>query len=207
MLPHEYAVIGHSRAAWGRHLGTVAATIASASSAAGVAGFKLAQQLGLGEAGQVVMWPATAAVVFPLAHMAFNKWAWKWPGLSKLLDIPDLNGKWTCEGLTVSDDPPSPWSGTITVHQTWEKIKIHLRTATSRSESVSAALIHEPGVGHRLMYSYRNLPDMGEKMSPHVGFCELLFDERLGLAEGDYFNNKGRTTFGRMRLSKEPNNG
>lgn len=54
------------------------------------------------------------------------------------------------------------------------------------------------------MYSYRNEPAIGQKeLNPHVGYCELNFDESVTKADGDYFNNKGRTTFGRMALTRK----
>ena len=40
-------------------------------------------------------------------------------------------------------------------------------------------------------------------MSPHVGYAELAFQEDLRGAEGDYFNNRGRTTFGKMTLTRQ----
>jgi hypothetical protein len=53
------------------------------------------------------------------------------------------------------------------------------------------------------MYSYRNSPKMGQgELASHVGYCELLFDEKLTQASGDYFNNFGRTTSGRMTLTR-----
>jgi len=208
LLPHEYAVIGHSRAIWGRHLGTFAAALASGASALAVAAFKVAQEFGLGEAGQVILWPVTAALVFPLVHKFFDQWMWKWKRVTKLLKIPDLNGEWECHGVTTSFDPHQDWRGVITIDQTWEKIKVHLQTEQSSSHSISAALLHEPRVGYRLMYSYRNAPKMGEpELVSHVGFSELIFNEMLSSANGEYFNNHGRTTSGRMRLTRKTNNG
>jgi hypothetical protein len=59
------------------------------------------------------------------------------------------------------------------------------------------------------MYSYQNEPRIGEpELRSHVGYCELQLAEDLQSAEGDYFNNRGRVTFGRMKLiRKEVQNG
>ncbi|WP_148213495.1 hypothetical protein [Rhodospirillum centenum] len=208
MLPHEYAVIGHSRTVWGRHLGTAAAVVASTASAVAVAGFKFAQELGLGETGQVIFWPVTAALIFPFAHLAFDRWVWKWRRVSTLLKIPDLNGEWDCKGKTTSITPHREWSGTVIIDQSWEKIKVHIKTDQSSSHSISASLIHEPRVGYRLMYSYRNSPRIGEpELSSHVGFCEFIFSENLISADGEYFNNHGRTTSGQIHLTRRIANG
>lgn len=207
MQPHEYSVIGHSRATVGRYLGTVAGIIASACALIITVALDLAKQTGLSNwIPEVVLLPISAAVVYPIGHRLFDAWAWKWPPILKLLGIPDLNGEWVCDGKTMDADGNvlHTWSGTVSISQTWEKIKVYLDTGSSKSASVSASLVNEPGRGFLLMYSYRNEPKIGEKeLRPHVGYCELTISKDVASAEGDYFNNKGRVTFGRMKLSRK----
>ena len=59
------------------------------------------------------------------------------------------------------------------------------------------------------MYSYRNEPKIGEKdLYQHIGYCDLTFNASADAAEGQYFNNKGRVTYGRMKLTrKDSSNG
>jgi hypothetical protein len=71
------------------------------------------------------------------------------------------------------------------------------------SQSKAASIIHEKQIGYRLLYSYQNIPRSGEPMNPHIGYAEVLFDEDLQIAEGEYFNNKGRVTYGRLKLVRE----
>lgn len=53
------------------------------------------------------------------------------------------------------------------------------------------------------MYSDRNEPRVGEpSLNAHIGYCEMQFTKSLRDAEGDYFNARGRGTFGRMKLTK-----
>ena len=207
MTPHEYSVIGHSRAKVGRYLGTVAGVVASACAVIAALALDLFRSIGLaGHLPDVVLLPFSAAVVYPLGHRLFDHWAWRRPWMLRLLAIPDLNGTWTCEGITLEADGGIrfAWTGTVTVTQTWEKIRVYLDTGSSRSASVSAALVKEPGRGFILMYSYRNEPKIGEKdLRSHIGYCELAFNESATAAEGDYFNNKGRVTYGRMKLSRK----
>lgn len=212
MQPHEYSVIGHSRAAVGRYLGTVAGIVASACALFVTIALDLAKRSGFSEwAPEVVLLPISAAVVYPVGHWLFDAWAWKWRPMLKVLRIPNLNGEWACDGKTMDSDGNvlHAWSGIVSISQTWEKIRVYLNTGSSKSASVAAALVKEPGRGFVLMYSYRNEPKIGEKeLRPHVGYCEMTFDEGLASAEGDYFNNKGRVTFGRMTLTrKRENNG
>lgn len=212
MQPHEYSVIGHSRAAVGRYLGTIAGIVASACALFVTIALDLAKRSGFSEwVPEVVLLPISAAVVYPVGHWLFDTWAWKWRPMLQMLKIPDLNGEWVCDGKTMDSDGNvlHAWSGTVSISQTWEKIRVYLNTGSSKSASVAAALVREPGRGFVLMYSYRNEPKIGEKeLQPHVGYCEMTFDENLASAEGDYFNNKGRVTFGRMTLTrKRENNG
>lgn len=152
---------------------------------------------------QVILWTLTTGVVYAAFHWLFDTQIWKIPLASHWLGIPDLNGTWDVAGKTLDSDKNVcfEWTGQITITQTWEKICVRLKTATSRSFSISAALAFEQGAGFRLLYNYQNEPDLDQAaLATHVGFCELLFAEDLRAADGDYFNSKGRSTFGTMHL-------
>lgn len=212
MQPHEYAVIGLDRTAIGRYLGTAAGLMASTAAILATLGFDMATRLGFSEAGSsLVIFPLNATVVYFFGHLAFNKWIWRRKSVQAILGVPDLNGEWECHGLTKDNEGAVTyeWKATVTITQTWEKIRVYLSTGQSSSRSKSASLVKEPGRGYVLMYSYQNEPRIGEpELRAHVGYCELQLSEDLMVAEGDYFNNKGRITFGRMKLvRKESKNG
>lgn len=202
---HEYSVIGHSRAVIGRYLGTIAAAVASIAVLilGGLLG--LADWLGF-EVPKFILWPLSAAAIFSLVHWLFNRFVWKWGRVVAWLKIPDLNGDWQCEGKTLSMEKTvtHEWHGVITITQTWEKIWVNLRTEQSSSHSEAAAMIREPDGCFRLMYRYRNDPAIDEpELATHVGFSELRFAKNLRTASGDYFNSKGRYTFGTMQLKRK----
>jgi hypothetical protein len=204
-LEHEYSVIGHSRSTWGRRLGVIAGAVAAFGVLLAGAVLKLAERLGWEEhVPDLILWPFTAAAVFGGVHWAFNNHAWRWRWLSSLVGVPNISGKWECSGLTLSPAHGSsaPWSGSLIVTQTWEKIQVYLKTSQSASQSKAASLIHEKGAGYRLLYSYQNVPRAGEPLQPHVGYAEILFDENLLAGEGEYFNNKGRVTFGTLSVKR-----
>ncbi|SPB18906.1 hypothetical protein NOV72_06111 [Caballeronia novacaledonica] len=56
------------------------------------------------------------------------------------------------------------------------------------------------------MYSYANTPSVQGRttdgLESHYGYCELTFSDDGKRAEGFYFNNMGRFTYGDMRLTK-----
>jgi hypothetical protein len=99
-----------------------------------------------------------------------------------------------------------PWSGTLTVRQSWSRVTILLKTVQSTSASVAASIYQEPGNGYRLIYYYDNQPGVAEKeISRHSGLCRLVFNENVDSASGDYFSDKDRMTVGTMRLHREGN--
>jgi len=208
MQPHEYAIIGHSRTNIGRTLGTIAGILATLAALAASTALHLAERLGWANGmPRVILFPLTASVFYPIGHLIFNKWIWRWDWVCSLLGIPNLSGTWDCIGQTDGGAGPgvnSQWSGILRITQTWEKIRVYLDAqGSSGSKSVSASLLNEPGRGFVLMYSYRNEPGISQKeMKPHIGYCEIVFEEDLSSAKGEYFNNKGRVTFGHMTLRR-----
>lgn len=207
MQPHEYSVIGHSRALVGRYLGIAAGALASLVAVLVAIGFEFAKEYGLSDGTRsVIIFPLNAALFYFFGYFAFDHWLWKREWMQKLLGIPDLNGDWKCQGETkdIDGNVIHTWEATVTISQTWEKIRVYLTTGQSSSRSKSASLIKEPGRGYVLMYSYQNEPRIGEpELKTHVGYCELQLNEELTRAEGDYFNNRGRITFGRMKLTRK----
>lgn len=205
LTPHEYSIIGHSRSTIGRYLGALAAFIAAGSVVASGAATGVAHWLGLSDwLSHVTVVPISAAIVYPVAHWLFDRFAWKYAG--RVLNIADISGDWLCNGTTLSEEGTIKftWQADITISQSWEKIHVTLRTRQSASHSVSAALIPEADGSWMLMYSYRNEPRAGEPdLNAHLGYCELRFSKSLRDAEGDYFNARGRGTFGRMQLTKK----
>jgi hypothetical protein len=205
-LEHEYTVIGHSRSAWGRRMGALAGGLAALGALFAAAALRLAERLGRDdEVPDVVLWPVTAALVYGGVHWLFNQYVWRWRWFTRFLGVPDISGRWNVCGRTLNpaDGVPADWVGELIVSQTWEKIQVYLKTAHSASQSKAASLIHERGVGYRLLYSYQNVPRAGEPLQPHVGYAEVLFSEGLLAGEGEYFNNKGRVTFGRLTVERE----
>jgi len=208
-IDHEYSVLGHSRAVVGRYLAAIAAAIASAAVLAVGASLNLAEFFGVRDAlPEVILWPLSAGVVWVVVYAFFNTVAWRWPLVIRFMKVPNLSGEWAVEGQTLDHDqnPTFAWSGTLTIVQTWEKIRVCLKTAQSSSTSLSASIFYEEGEGYRLTYNYRNDPKADQKeLRTHVGFADLVFTPNLDFAEGDYFNNKGRVTQGTMRLSRKAN--
>lgn len=207
MLEHEYTHLGGiSRLNVGRCLAIASGAVSGGIVFALLSAVDVAQSMGM----PVNIPPSIfslvgAGVVFTILAWLLNRHAWRWRIVQAVLQVPDLSGKWTCTGRTIGTDanPDYDWSGTVTIVQSWDKIRIRLKNNTSASNSKSAALVKDEAEGWRVFYSYSNEPRIGEtELSAHRGFAEIVFDKDLNTGDGEYFNGHGRYTFGTMKLEK-----
>lgn len=206
-MQHEYSVLGGiNRAAIGRYLSITASAIASAIGAGALAIIDLAKSFGFDkQVPSMVLWPLTAGVIYTVLYWWFETKFWRWKSVAKLLRVPNLSGTWQCQGQTINPDQTlgPVWTGELIVIQSWDRLRIHSRTPQSRSNSIAAALVHDEADGYRLLYNYKNEPNIDQpELTAHRGAAELLFDEQLNTARGEYFNGYGRYTFGTMTLTR-----
>jgi hypothetical protein len=207
MQEHEYALLGGmNRAMIGRYLSIIAASISAIIVFLFLSLIDLAKRFGL----SITLTPAIlslvgAGVVFTVLYALFNRYAWRWAPMARWLKVPDLSGTWSCEGKTLNHDGTlrQAWEGEVTIVQSWDKLRIHLKTAESGSDSISAALMCDEATGYHLLYHYRNHPRIAApNLAAHRGFAELVFSKDLRSVKGEYFNGQGRFTFGTMELRR-----
>ncbi len=208
MLDHEYALLGGlNRAKVGRYLGLVAAAVSAAIVFVLLSLVDFAKSLGMpANLTPSVMSLVGAGAVFGVLYWIFNRYAWRWPLLNLAVKVPNLSGDWKCMGKTYNPDGSVQyeWKATVTIYQRWDKIRVKLKTEQSGSESIAAALVCDDDDGYRLLYNYRNHPRIGEvELKAHLGFCDIIFAKDLKSADGEYFNGRGRNTFGTMHLTRE----
>lgn len=208
-MEHEYAVLGGlNRAAIGRYLSISASAIAAALGTLAAWLIDLAKRFGLADnVPGLVFWPLTAGVIYMVLYWLFESRIWKWRRLNNLLKVPDLAGTWRCEGHTLSPKDVI-WEGEITIVQSWDKLRVRLKTKQSGSNSIAAALVYDQADGFRLLYNYKNDPKIGEAdLAAHRGSAELTFSSDLTTATGEYFNGYGRYTYGTMKLTRRATDG
>ncbi|WP_323810604.1 Cap15 family cyclic dinucleotide receptor domain-containing protein [Sphingobium baderi] len=202
---HEYALLGgFNRATIGRWLGSLAALISGGLVFVVLSAVDLAKSLGLNvNLPPTVLSLVGAGAVYAALYWLFDRRLWKFGPLVKLLRVPDLSGQWECQGNPLQSTVATPWQGRMTIIQTWDKLRLRLETDNSVSNSLSAALLFDEAVGFHLMYHYRNDPKIvAPELKGHHGFAELIFDRDGQSAAGDYFNGRGRNTFGIMKITK-----
>lgn len=207
-MDREYAILGGiNRSKVGRYIYVAASTVSAGIVFLLLAFVDIAQRWGTNvnvPPGLLAL--VGAATVYLGLYALFDRYIWKIKRVQGLLKLPDLSGRWQCAGLTLEKEPNLEWFGTIVIVQSWDKIRLRLETAQSRSDSQAAALQHDSAAGFRLFYHYTNAPKIGEQnLSGHHGFAEIIFSADLKTASGEYFNGRGRNTFGKMTLIREAN--
>ena len=207
MTEHEYALIdGVNRAKVGRYIAALAGVIAALLVSVFLLLVNLADFLGWNvNLPPTILSLAVTGSIYLVLYGLFDRYAWRWKWVSKLIGVPDLSGDWSCRGQTLDSngDVSNAWSATVVIVQTWDKVRVRLKTEQSGSNSINAALIHDSVDGYKLIYNYRNDPRPGQPaLRTHLGFAELTFNPDLRSAEGNYFNGHGRFTFGRMQLTR-----
>lgn len=208
-MEHEYTVLGGlNRAAIGRYLSIAASAIAAGIGTLAAWLINLAKTMGIADhVPGLVLWPLTAGLIYMALYWLFESRIWKWSRLAHLLKVPDLSGTWDCQGQNLSEGG-TDWVGEVTIVQSWDKLRIRLKTSQSGSNSVAAALVYDQADGFRLLYNYKNEPRIGEvELKAHRGSAELIFAPDLHSAQGEYFNGHGRYTYGTMKLIRRGKHG
>ncbi|MBH3128450.1 hypothetical protein [Serratia marcescens] len=204
MNSHEYIVIcGLNRSKVGRYIAIVASVFSFVLILLALKVVELLNSYHINSHIPASMFSLlSAGGIYVGLYAWFDKNLWHNSHLGKFLCVPNLAGCWRVDGHTHSEGGKA-WEGELKIVQSWDKVRIHLKTKTSHSDSVTASIIHDEGIGYQLLYNYRNQPKTGEEhLLSHVGFAEFRFDEGLKSAEGHYFNGKGRATYGTMTITR-----
>lgn len=148
----------------------------------------------------------TSVALFTAFFYTFDRFLWRYRGISSLVGIPNLSGTWQVTGQTDgADGKPRDWTGEARIEQTWSRIAISLETEASRSRSAMASLERDAGHGYRVIFGYTNTPkDTNGELSSHKGTCEVVFSPGLETAEATYFNDHQRRTCGTMAWKRIP---
>lgn len=154
----------------------------------------------------VVISGFSAFAVFGIIFWGFNQYLWKCALIRKFLLMPDLNGKWVCEGTTLikgGENTNYPWCGEIHISQSWSKIAIRLKTSISVSRSISASISRMDEQGFKILYNYKNDPTtVQESLNKHDGVAEILFNLSCTEGEGHYYTDQHRSTVGSLKLRR-----
>ena len=93
----------------------------------------------------------------------------------------------------------------IDITQTWNTISVRLQTETSQSSSISASFAIAQTTTANLVYEYINHPlaDATDTMNIHHGMTSMYMKDKE--LHGEFFNGRGRNTFGKFSAKKVMN--
>lgn len=137
-------------------------------------------------------------------HWLFDRYVWRVGllGRLKLVQLPDLNGRWIGEVKSSYRHDGRAHSVSVIILQRWSKILVRLESEHSRSWSISANLRTVDLLNPELSYQYVNEPKSNapDTMEMHRGTATL---EAIGSGlEGDYYTGRGRGEVGTIKLSR-----
>ncbi len=147
---------------------------------------------------------ASGAVVLLL--LVFDRWAWRWPAVRRVVPRRVLHGTWKGELQTTWSDPetgrtPGPIECYLVVHQTYSTVEMTLLTAESKSRSVTAG-VSDPAKGQCLLTGiYMNTPELliQDRSRIHRGGILLEINGRpVETLSGPYWTDrdtKGQLSF------------
>jgi hypothetical protein len=139
----------------------------------------------------------------------FDRFAWRWPGIQRLVGRPIVLGTWHGELASQWVDPqtgqriPADPDVFLVVRQRFWRVSVRLLTKESSSASLFASVKTDPDGVNQLVYIYANTPrvEVRHRSELHYGAVVLGAprDSTEGL-EGHYFTDRG--TRGEMRFRR-----
>ncbi|MFH1706136.1 MAG: hypothetical protein ABH867_04500 [Patescibacteria group bacterium] len=135
---------------------------------------------------------------YALLYSLFDKFVWNWKvfRLTKVVEFPDLRGRWT--GTQRSSykeaDKNVEIPAILEIKQTFSKIIVRAYYTKSQSECAVASLAELNGETY-LFYTYDNEPNSLKRgtMQAHKGTVKLQYLPKENKLLGFYFNSIGNT--------------
>lgn len=148
--------------------------------------------------------PTTVALLLTLFWVTDN-FLWRIKFIQKILDIPDINGRYEGE-LVSSYDETKTYPIVLEIKQSLNKISINLFTERSSSYSLTANIGKNNKGSWSVFYIYQNntsAMNEDEDMKDHNGVALLeIFDLGSNL-KGNYFNNpRDRGRYGTINVKR-----
>jgi hypothetical protein len=155
-----------------------------------------------------VAWWVEAPSVFGfygLLYSIFRNWLWNKRFFRFLfrLRTPDWSGFYKGQLWTSHDNFSNPIPFELTILQSWNRIILTGKTATSTSNSYLGFFSEEDASTPFFIYQYVNQPNAGsvESLNMHKGVSEIHMEGDKII--GEFFNGRGRNTTGKYELTKQ----
>lgn len=147
----------------------------------------------------------TVVVIMGFLTWLFNNYLWKTKPFIKILDIPNLNGKWVGALKSSHQNEFGEFvivEMTLIIEQIWDKMKCTCTFSQSESFSDVIFLDTESSDGCILKFTYRNKShDISCGIPQYLGYNELRLAAPNTLS-GTYFTQRTPSTYGTILLNR-----
>ena len=136
-----------------------------------------------------------------LGLVFINEVAWKWKILNWLVDIPNLNGRYTGElSSSYKDSNGMPVKKKIAIEISQNASALHISAysyddesgQTSAADSILSEIVKEKNGFFKIYYIYANDPaTMQPELRKHGGVTILKYHPEDKELEGEYYNQRG----------------
>jgi hypothetical protein len=141
-------------------------------------------------------------VAVALILTGFNLWAWRWSFLQGwFIHRPHLWGPWSVTIKSDWRDPSTgdgvdPFNVTFEVRQSFTSLHVRMSSDVSDGELVCANLLRKEDGGFRLIGTYRNEPNIFERVNSPIHYGTFILDvegyaNRPNALRGHYWTDRG----------------
>lgn len=140
--------------------------------------------------------------LFAIFEFLYARWIWRLSLRFRMFRVRDFSGEWVGQLEVGSGD--SKYPAKLTIRQDWRKIIVGFDGADAEGKSFGASIFFDRLGDERLELAYlyyaRSKNLAARHYFDHYGTAILYYDEKEDCLVGEYFTEKSRNSFGRMRL-------
>lgn len=129
---------------------------------------------------------------YAFLYIQFDRYAWKWQvfRLCRLIDFPDLSGRWKGEIVSSYDKRTNSIPAVLEIRQTFSKICLDLYTEKSSSVSILSDFVKEQNGQLAVHHEYQNAPNEKAEstMHAHYGTARVVYFKDDNSLRGSYYN-------------------
>lgn len=157
---------------------------------------------------EIATYSISGASLFCILCFLCIKILWKVPIINLFFSTPNFEGTWDCkgEGKKYNSDITNNWESEIIIEQDLEKISVFQKNkqGISISSSISANVRKVTKSTYELSYMYSNIPQQqDDTLHIHTGVAIITFDLKHKTADGIYYTDINRKSYGTMKLIRQ----
>lgn len=139
--------------------------------------------------------------IFGVLFGIFNLWAWDWPLIQNVVNIPNLSGKWEGTLIRPENNHNTERQVSMEIHQNFTQLSIVFRGERSTSRSTSATLKNDNKRDIQLHWTYFSYDQTGDANANLYGHGTTMLSMNESTLEGTYYSTKLKK--GRLKMVRK----